>query len=178
MRSSWSLVPVVASVLLAGAVAASEISLPVTDAEIVTTPAGKSQIVLPLARPQLLDHVSLGEARLRLSRDFLADGREQRILVLALRAPWSGGDEPPLFEGLVDRLSLAEGSHTRVMDLSNVVRGVLREPEFYGLLITTPGEADGGFDGADAQAILAAVQGATLEISYRRIPPPRPQRSS
>jgi hypothetical protein len=61
--------------------------------------------------------------------------------------------------------------------VSNLIRGVLHEEEFYGLLVTAGEGVDGGFESGEAQELLLALEGATLEIQYRRTqPPPRSQR--
>ncbi len=177
MKSFTIVVVAVASTLIVRAADGAELSIPVASAQLVTAPEGGTQIVLPVTRPEVLEHVSLGEARLQLSEPIALE-RELRVHVLALSASYSGGGDPPVYEGLVGRLDVAEGANARSIDLSNLVRGVLDESQFYGLLLTAAEGTDRGFGEEDAQAILSACEGGALHLSYRSTPPPPRSRRS
>ncbi len=177
MKSFTIVVVALASTLIVRSADGAEITIPVTSAQLVTAQEGGMQIVLPMTRPEVLEHVSLGEARLQLSEPLEAE-RELRIHVLALSASYSGGGDPPVYEGLVGRLNVDGATSARSIDLANLVRGVLDESQLHGLLLTPAEGADRGFGEEDAQALLSVCQGATLSVSFRAIPPPpRGQRS-
>ena len=157
--------------LIASSAGAAEMTIPVTGAQVVTCAGGGAAVVLSVARPDIPSDVSLGEARLNLAGEVVSDTQDLRVHVQALSAPWSGGVDAPVIDGLVGRLDVAAGSVVQGVDVGNLVRGILAEPEFEGLLVTPAEQQDAGFADSDAQAVLAAFQGATLELSYRPVPP-------
>ena len=165
-------VMLVSGFVFASPTLAEQVNLPSADVHLVTTAEDRQQVVLRLERPAILDHVSLGEASLRLSADLVSPESELRVQILALREDYQGGGEPSVIEGLVGRFTLERGSAIRKVDLSGLVRGTLHEAQFYGLLVTTPPGVEGGFDESQGQAMLSRLQGSTLDVSFRRTPPP------
>lgn len=180
MKPLWSsfALLVAAAVFFAGRVSAEDVSIPLSGVELVTSSDGRVEIVLPCSAPLLPEHISLGDAWLRLPGLPLSEIRDLRIHILAVSGPWAPGGEIPLHEGLVGRLNLPRGATATGIDLTNLVRGLRPDVEFYGLLVTSPEGSAEGFDAADAPLLLAAFGQASLEISYRRIPPPPRGRES
>jgi hypothetical protein len=164
-----------AGALSACPLGAEEWTIPLGGAELVTNPDGSVQVVLPATTPPVTGHVSLGDAWLRLPGWPLSATRDLRVHVRAVSGPWAPGGDIPVHEGLVGRASVPAGAPARGIDVTNLLRGVLAGAELHGLLVTVPEGSGNGFDGADGPLLLAAFEQAVLEISYRRIPPPRPE---
>jgi hypothetical protein len=176
MKRPWTFVLLV-TVLFASLANAEDVAIPLSGVELVTNPDGRVQLVLLCSAPVVPEHVSLGDAWLRLPGLPLSEIRDLRIHVRAVSGPWAPGGEIPVHEHLVGRLSLPRGAAATGIDLTNLVRGLRSAEEFYGFLVTTPEGSEGGFDGTDAPLLLAAFEQASLEMSHRRIPPP-PRRQS
>ena len=137
---------------------------------------GGADVILSIQQPELPADISLASARLTLAGTALGEAQNLRLHVLALSAPWNGGIDAPVIDGAVGRLEVAAGGLVQGVDVANILRDVLVAPEFEGLLVTPAESAEVGFNESDAQAILAAFQGATLQLSYRPIPPaPSPE---
>jgi hypothetical protein len=175
MKPLWSSLALLVAIVF-GRASAEDVAIPLSGVELVTNPDGRVQLVLSCSAPVVPEHVSLGDAWLRLPGFPLSEIRDLRIHVRAVSGPWAPGGEIPVHEELVGRLSLPRGVAATGIDLTNLVRGLRSAEEFYGLLVTTP--EGGGFEELDTPLLLAAFGQAALEISYRRIPPPPPRRQS
>lgn len=126
-------------------------------------------VVLPVSAPDVGANVALGEVMLRLPRTTLSEERETRLRIRVLRSA-SYASERDLDPDVSGTVVIGAGGQLASVDLSGVMHAVLEGVEMRGLVITAPGGRE--LTSADATALVSALRQGTLEVNYRRVPPP------
>lgn len=151
-----------------GGASAEVATVSLAGGRVVTVGQG-AVVVLPVSVPDVGPDVALGEVQLRLPRTMLSGEREIRLRSRVLRSA-SYVSEHDLDPDVSGTVVIGAGGQLTSVDLGSVMHAVLEGVEMHGLVITAPGGR--ALASADATTLVSALRQGTLEVNYRRVPPP------
>ncbi len=167
----------------AGAAQAERVASPPSGMATIDDGEGHARVLVAWTPPTEDEPVAVSRATLRFGVSGESESRSLRVRVYPITSAWNpqsanwtsgwsrpGGDfdEDVWSHATID---LGRGAHDFSFDVTNVVKEAMEEGyEPYGFLITAePGEGI-GFAESDATR-LAGLENASIEVSWRRVPP-------